>query len=101
MQLPNSVKLCGKGIWEVHFTGNVTSATAGDTVQMAVGVANQPLVETAMNTSITTANALANISTETLIPICCCDLDRLSVINSGTTTVTIAPNTAFVLKRVA
>lgn len=98
-QLPKTVKLRGRGIYNLGFSGNVTSATAGDNVQLAITVAGQPLVETAMNRTIGTANALENISTETRFRNCCCDMDRLSVTNTGTVNVTLAPNSAFVIER--
>lgn len=93
-QLPTSVKLgggCG-AIYNIEFSGNVTSATAGAQVQLALAVAGQPLTETAMNTAISTANALMNVNTGTLFKVCCNDINRVSVINTGTVPVTVAQN---------
>lgn len=98
-QLPKSVKLRMQGIYSLGFSGNVASATAGAAMQLAIAVGNQPLVETAMNSTPSTANVLNNISTETRFQNCCCDMDRLSVINTGTVPVTLAPNSAFVIER--
>lgn len=98
-QLPNSVKLRGNGTWDLSFSGNVTSDTAGALTQMAIAVEGQPLVETAMNRTIAAANNLENISTETAYKVGCCDLNRLSVINTGTVPVTLAPNSAFLVER--
>lgn len=99
-QLPNSIKLKAHGgIYSLGFSGNVTSPTAGAALQLAIAVAGQPLVETAMNSTPATANALNNISTETRFAGCCADLDRVTVINTGTVPVTLAPNSAFVVDR--
>lgn len=98
-QLPQSARLNGNGTWDLNFSGNVTSATAGDNVQLAIAVAGQPLTETAMNRTITTANNLENIATATAYRVCCCDANRVSVINTGTVAVTLAPNSAFLIER--
>lgn len=98
-QLPKILKLKGNGVWDISFSGNVTSATAGSNVQLAVAIANQPLTETAMNRTITTANNLENVSTKTAYRVCCCDLNQLSVINTGTVPFTLAPNSSFLVER--
>lgn len=98
-QLPKSVKLRSNGIWSLGFSGNVASPTAGAAMQLAIAVGNQPLVETAMNSTPSTANVLNNISTETRFRVCCSDLDRISVVNTGAVPVVLAPNSAFVLER--
>lgn len=98
-QVPTSIKLCAKGIYELHFNGNVTSPTAGAAVQLAMAVNNSPLVETAMNEVITAANNLKNVSTSTLFRNGCCDLDRISIINTGSVPVTLAPNSNFYVTR--
>lgn len=98
-QLPNSVKLKAQGIYSLGFSGNVSVATVGQSAQLAIAVAGQPLVETAMNSTPSTANVLNNISTETRYRNCCCDMDRISVINTGTAPLTLAPNSALVIER--
>lgn len=97
-QIPTSVKLCGKGMYDIHFSGNITGAAAA-ALQMAIAVANQPLVETAMNSVPAADGDLNNIHTMTILRNCCCDLDRISVINSGAVALTLAPNSAFVITR--
>lgn len=93
-QLPTSVKLkggCGS-VYEIHFSGNITSLTAGNTLQLAIAVGTTPLVETAMNATPAAAGTLVNVSTGTLFKVCCSDLNRISVINTGTTPVSVAQN---------
>lgn len=98
-QLPKTVKMRAKGIYELAFSGNVTSATAGDALQMAIAVEGEPLVETTMNRTTTAANAFENIATQTRFRTCCPDTNRVSVINTGTVAVTLAPNSALVVGR--
>lgn len=98
-QLPNSAKLKARGIYSLGFSGNVASPTAGAAMQLAIAVSGQPLVETAMNSTPSTANVLNNISTETRFSNCCCDMDRISVINTGSVPVILAPNSALVIER--
>lgn len=94
-QIPASVKLNGNcgAVYEIQFEGNVTSDTAGP-VQLALALADQPLVQTAMNATIAAANDLVNVSTGTYLRMCCGDANRVSVINTGTTAVTVAQNSS-------
>lgn len=100
-QLPSSIKLRGGccSIYELHFNGNVTTSTAGDVAQLAIAVGGQPLVETGMNALPAAAGDLVNVSTSTLFKVGCSDLDRVSVINTGTTPVTVAQNSNFYVVR--
>lgn len=93
--VPTSVKLRGKGIYDVEFHGNITSATAGDVLQLAIAVADSALPQTAMNATPAAAGTLVNVSAGTYLRNCCCDLDRVSVRNTGTTPVVLAPNSSF------
>ena len=45
--------------------------------------------------------SLTNISAGTLIRNCCGDYDRVTITNTGTNAAVIAPNSAFIVKRVA
>lgn len=100
-QAPASVKLCSKGVYEVSFSANITGATAGAPVQIAIAIGGQPLVETAMNSVPAAANDLNNVSTLTFLRNCCCDLDRVSIVNTGTNPVTIAQNSALAIHRLS
>lgn len=98
-QAPQSVKLCKRGPYEVHFSGNVTGTTANAALQLAIALGGQALSETAMNSTPAAAGSLNNVHTTTVVRNCCCDLDRLSVINTGAVPVTLAPNSAFVIHK--
>lgn len=102
-QIPTSVKLkaprCAQ--YQVEFSGNVSSATAGSAMQLAIAIGGQPLIETAMNSTPSTANVLNNIGTGTYIVMDCAELDRVSVVNTGAVPVTLAPNANLRIRRVA
>lgn len=93
--VPTSVKLRGKGIYDIEFHGNITSTTAGDALILAVAVGGSPLVQTTMNATPAAAGDLVNVSAGTYLRNCCCDLDRISVMNIGTTPITLAANSSF------
>lgn len=94
-QIPTRVKLRCRGVYDIEFHANITSTTAGDVLQLAVAVGGAPLVQTAMNATPAAAGDLVNVSAGTYLRNCCCDLDSVSVINTGATPVTIAPNSSF------
>lgn len=98
--IPTSVKLKSHcSIYDVDFHGNITSATAGTTVQIAIAVAGTAIPYTAMDATLAAAGDLANVGSATYIRDCCSDADRVSVINTGTAPVTIAPNSSFRIAR--
>lgn len=96
--LPTSVKLCSKGIHDVSFHANITSTTAGAVLQLALALEGQPIVTTAMQAVPAAAGNLVNVSARTLIKNCCCDADRISVINTGATPVTITQNATLIVE---
>lgn len=96
--LPTSVKLRSNSIYDVEFNGNITGA-ANAILQLAIAVANRPMPQTVMNAVPAAADNLVNVSAGTYVKDCCCDLDRISIVNSGTTPVTIAPNSSFRIAR--
>lgn len=99
--VPTSVKLRAQGIYDVHFSGNITGTTAGVPVQLAIALGGAALPSTVMVSTPATANAFNNVSTETLVRNCCCDLDRITVVNTGTVPVTLSANMNLIIKRVA
>lgn len=101
-QVPTTATLRVPGaVYDVEFYGNVASPTAGAAMQLAIALEGFPLPETAMNSTPSTANVLNNISTGTWVRTCCADIKHLSVVNTGTVPVTLAPNSSFRIVRVA
>lgn len=93
--VPTSVKLRGKGLYDIEFHGNITSTVAGDALVLSIAVGGSPLVQTTMNATPAAVGDLVNVSAGTYLRNCCCDLDRISVMNTGTTPITLAANSSF------
>lgn len=91
-QVPTSVKLrggCGS-VYDIDFNGNASTDTAGAAGQLSLAIAGQEIIDTRMNFISAAAGDLNNISTGTFFKVCCGDLNRISVVNTGTTPVTVA-----------
>lgn len=92
-QIPTSVKLrASGGQYMAEFSGNIASDTADTPVQLALAIAGTALPETVMVSTPSAANAYNNVSTGTNIDNTCCDLGRVSVINTGTVPVLLSAN---------
>lgn len=94
-----SVKLCKRGTYIVSFSANVSGATAATPVQLNIQIGGENRPETTMISTPAGANELNNISTTTAIERCCCDFSRVSVVNTGTTDITIGANPAFLIRQ--
>lgn len=92
-----SVKMCKKGLYAIHFSGNIDGATADAPAQLAIQTGGETLPETTMISSATGVN---NVATMTYLKNCCCDFDRLTVSNTGTVAITVSPNTSFAVAEV-
>ena len=101
-QLKTSVRLTGgcNARYKVEFHGNISGAV-GDVLQLYIALANQPLLETEMRETPSATPNSANVSAGTYVVLTCGDLDRISVINGGTTNIAIAPNSTLLIRRVA
>lgn len=99
----SSVKMKANGIYEVTFNGNIgvpTGSTPGP-VQLNIAVGGETLAETRMEVTPAAVNEFFNVNGKTAIKNCCCDYDRLTVVNTGTIPVIVGPNPSFFIKRVS
>lgn len=87
-------------VYEIHFAANISATTAG-TAQLAISLDGEPLLETTMINSIGTAGDPENAATATLVKTGCGCCGKISVTNTGTTSVIVSPNPALFVKRVA
>ena len=88
------------GIYEVHFTGNV-SAPSASPVQLAIQLDGETLPETTIYEEITTPGVGQSVAAATLVRTgagCC---GRIGVVNTGTTTISVLANTSLFIKRIA
>lgn len=107
-QVPNSVKLLGQvgSLYLVLFSANVNNNLASQSINLSIALNGFLIKETLMQTTITTALVRQNVATSTIVRIDCADINRLSVINSGSAstgqgTLTVGPNPSFIIKRIA
>lgn len=87
----------GSGVFTLHggkrylvtFGANISGATAGTAVALAIAIAGEPLGSATMIATPSAADALNNVSASVYIrvPPCCCY--NVSVENVGTTEVTV------------
>lgn len=97
-----SVKLCAKNaIYQVNFNANVTGATAATPVQLNIQLGGDTIPESTMTYTPATANAVGNVSTVIPVRNNCCDYDRVTVTNTGTTDIIISANPMLFIKRIA
>lgn len=96
----NFVRLRPGAIYEVSFSGNI-AGTEANPVQLAIALGGSALPETVMVSSSVAANAFNNVSTGTFVGNCCCDFDRITVVNTGTVPVLLSANFNLRIKRVA
>lgn len=87
-------------IYEVHFAANLSGTAAGP-VQLSITLDGEPLPETTMINTVSTAGDLDNAATTTLIRTGCGCCGRVSVTNTGTSDVVVGANPALFVKRVA
>lgn len=96
----SAIKLRCRGIYNLEFHANIGGAVVG-TVQLQMEAGGEVLPETTMIVTEDTVGSLTNVSASTLYQNCCGDYDRITITNTGTIAAVIAPNSAFIVKRVA
>jgi hypothetical protein len=88
-------------IYEVNFNGNIGSEAAG-VAQLAISLDNSPLLETTMISQTAAADELNNVGCHTAVRTCCCGgSEAITVVNTGTTTITLGSNPCLFIKRIA
>ena len=100
---PNSgvVNLSGRNaIYEVDFSGNIGTTTAGDQAQLTIMMDGSPLLETTVKSTMAAVGDLNNVATGTYIKTCCCSsANAVTVVNTGSTTVNLDANPLLKIKR--
>lgn len=94
------VRIRSNGIYEIQFSGNVNGATAAAPASLVVTYGGSRLNETTMLSSATGFN---NVATSTAVRECgcCCNGEEITVVNAGTSTITIGANAKLFVKRIA
>lgn len=87
-----SVKLNRSGAYMVSFHANVTGATAGSPVQLALALGGDVMPETTMIYTPENPGAVGEVNICLPVFNSCCDYDRVTVVNTGTTEIVISAN---------
>lgn len=93
-------KMIRNGKYLISFGGNVASPTAATEVELSIAVGGELLPETDMRATSTAAGDVNSVSRTTIYPVCCSDYSRVTVVNSGTTPVSVGPNTSLVVTQI-
>lgn len=87
----SAVRLRCNGTYKLEFSGNIASATAATPVQLAIALGGSALPETVMVSTSSAANAFQNVGTGTYVRNCD-GFNQVTVVNTGTTPVTLSAN---------
>lgn len=88
------VSMRAKGIYEVHFSANVSGTVP---VELTVEAGGEPLPETEMVSNVA---AEQNVATMTAVRNCCQGYERVTVVNTGAADAVVSAPKLFV-KRIA
>jgi len=89
------------GIYECSFGANIGSTAPGD-AQLSIAINGSPILETTMISTTAAAGDLNRVSSDTAIRTCCGNAgESITVINTGTTEVTVGADPCLFIKRIA
>lgn len=87
-----SVKLRCPGVYDIHFSANVSGTVANTPVELSIELGGDELRETTMISTPSAVDVFNNIATHTYVKNCPNDYDRITVTNTGTSDVVVAAN---------
>lgn len=90
--ISGSVKLARKGNYHVHFHATIAAGAATTEVSLALALGGEVIPYSEMRALSTAAGDAYTVSVDIPVHNCCCDFDRLTVVNDGTATVAVAAN---------
>lgn len=95
-----SIKMTSCGIYQINFSGNVSGAAAGTPVQLSIAVGGAALPESVMISTPSAPNVLNNVGKTLYYQNCCNEFSRATIVNTGTTAVTIGAGATFSVLKV-
>ena len=96
-----SVRLRYPGVYDIHFSANVGGTVANTPVQLAIELGGDVLRETTMISTPSAADVFNNVAKRTYVKNCPNDYDRITVTNTGTSDVVVAPNASLTIGRLS
>lgn len=95
-----AVKLRATGAYAVSYGANI-GAVAPGAAQLSIQLGGTTLPETTAISTTAAAGDLNNISRGTKVKNCCGDYDRITLVNTGTTDITVGANSVLSIGRVS
>lgn len=96
----NSVKLRSNGRYEVTYAANVSNAVANQAIQLSIALSGTIMPISTAIEAPATAGVLTNMTRTVRVNNCCCDFDRITLVNSGTNPINLGPNPMLYIRRV-
>lgn len=97
----SSVKLRANGTYEVAFSANIGATAAATPVQLSILLGGESIFDATMISTTAAVGDLNNVSKTVGIRNCCGDYDRIMVVNTGSTDVTVGAGSSLFIKRVS
>lgn len=97
----SSVKLCSRGTYVVSFSSNIGADAATTAVQLPIQLGGDTIIGSTMTSTTATSGDLNSVSTTVPVRNYCCDYDRVTIVNTGTTAVTVGVNSTLFIRRVS
>lgn len=97
----SSVKLCSRGTYVVSFGGNIGTDAATTAVQLSIQLGGDTIIGSTMISETAAVGDLNAVAKTVPVRNCCCDYDRITVVNTGTTAVTVGANSTLFIRRVS
>lgn len=97
----SSVKLRSNGIYEVNFHANVSAPAAATPISLTVELGGEPMFGGTMITTPSAADEVDSVSITIPVRNCCGDYDRITIVNTGTTGITLQAGSLLYIKRLA
>lgn len=95
-----SIKMCQCGTYEVRFSGNIGTSGAAGTAQLSIALSGAPYAPSVVLSETSTAGNLNAVEKTFWVDNCCGDYSRLTVVNTGTTSVTIGAGAIFSARKI-
>lgn len=96
-----SVKLRSSGTYVVSFGANIGATAATTEVQLSIQIGGETIPQSTMISTTATVGNLNSVSRTVPVRNCCCDYDRITVVNTGTTELTVGANSCLFIRRVS
>lgn len=97
----SSVKLRANGTYQLSFSANIGATEATTEAQLSILLGGDPIFDGVMISTTAAVGDLNNVAKTIGIRNCCGDYDRVTIVNTGTTDITVDIGSSLFIKRVS